>query len=103
MQSFTLIVVVLLALPPQAPSAPPQAPPTLAAVQARIAAGDQAGARAMLKEIVAADPTNFRAMYGLANVCMTPQLKDYDCAIDALAKVLAARPGDPQALLSTGV
>jgi hypothetical protein len=36
-------------------------------------------------------------------VCLGQQLKDHDCAIAALSKVLALQPCDPRALVSTDI
>lgn len=75
----------------------------MAAALAQLAAGDAAGARVTFEKVVAQQPENARAWSGLASVCLGPRLKDYDCALAALAKVLALKPSDPQALFSTGV
>jgi hypothetical protein len=103
MPVMTLAFLLWLAPQTPVPSAHPQAPPTLAAVQAVLGSGDAAGARAMLEKIVEAAPSDARAWTTLGNVCLGQRLKDFDCAISALSKVLALRPNDPQALLSIGV
>lgn len=57
-----LAAVLLAGLLPQTPSSPtPAPPPSVPAAQALIAAGDNAGARAMLEQVVAREPQNFRA------------------------------------------
>jgi hypothetical protein len=101
MRLISLALVLLLT--PQTPLPAPQPAPTIAAAQAALGAGNAAGAKAILEKVVEASPADVRAWNALGAVCLGQQLKDYDCAIAALSKVLALQPGDPRALLSTGV
>ena len=70
---------------------------------ALLGSADAAGARKLLEKILEASPEDARAWTALGNVCLGAQLRDFDCAITALSKVLGLRPNDPQALLSMGV
>lgn len=92
---FTLLAL-LIALAPQTP-------PTVAAAQAQLASGDAAGAKSILEKVVEAAPADARAWRLMGAACLGPQLKDYDCAIRALARVLVLSPDNPQALLSSGI
>ena len=94
-------LAVMLWLAPQAPVQTPD--PSVAAAQSLNAAGNAAGARAMLERVVANTPKDLFAWRFLGNLCLSPQVKDFDCAISALSKVLALQPGNPQAQLLLGV
>jgi predicted aspartyl protease len=100
-----LSIVFLLPLLAQAPppAAPAAQPASVAAAQTLLATGDAAGARKILEAVVAANPSDGPAWNAIGTVCLGPRLKDYDCAVAALTKVLALRPDDPAALLSMGV
>lgn len=78
-----------------------QPPATLAAAAARLAAGDAAGAVAILETVTAADPKNGRAWRNLG--AARQQLKDYDKAKDAYLKALEVEPGMPAPLYSLGL
>jgi hypothetical protein len=79
----------------------PQAPPTLAGAQALVARGDNAGARAMLEQVVKLEPRSFPAWTMLGSACRG--LNDNDCAIAAFTKALDIRGGDPQTMVNLGV
>ena len=95
----TVVFSCLIALLFQATPTPPA--PSVPAAQALIAAGDNAGARAMLEKLTAAEPQNFRAWSVLGNACR--RLNDNDCAIAAFTKALGIRADDAQTLLNLGV
>ena len=97
-----LAIVCLTALIGLSQSAPsPPAAPTVAAAQAMLAAGDNAGARAVLEKIAASDPRNFRVWSMLGAACR--RLNDNDCAVSAYTKALGVRPDDPQTFVNMGV
>lgn len=95
-------LALLLFFAPQTPATAPQGPPTIATAQALVGSGDAAGARKVLEQIVEATPSDARAWNALATVCLGQRLRDFDCAVNALTKVLALRPNDPAALLAMG-
>src|SRR5262245_27268706 len=96
----TMVSAGLAALLLQSTPAP-QTPPSVPAAQALLAGGDNAGARAMLEKVVAAEPKNFRAWSVLGGACR--RLNDNDCAVKAFTSALDIRPGDPQTLVNMGV
>jgi hypothetical protein len=98
-----LAVSVLAGFLSQAPTTPAPAPqaPSLSAAQALIAAGDNAGARAMLEKMTGSEPKNFRAWSMLGAACR--RLNDNDCAIASFNKALGVRPDDPQTLVNMGI
>src|SRR5262245_4109603 len=95
----TLGLLLLSALLLQSPPAP-QTAPSVAAAQALAGNGDNAGARAMLEQVVVKEPGNFRAWAALGNVCR--RLNDHDGAIKAFSKALEVHPGDPQTMVNMG-
>ena len=77
------------------------AAPTLAQAQARLQAGDAAGASTLLEQIVAAQPKDVTALRLLATA--RRQLNEIEPALAALAKAVALSPRDPQVLFDLGV
>lgn len=57
----------------------------------------------MLEKLVQLEPGQVRAWNALGTVCLGARIRDFDCAITALTKVLELRPNDPSAWLSLGV
>ncbi len=77
--------------------------PTVAAAQGLLNSGNAASARTMLEQVLTATPDDARALRSLGVVCLNPQVKDPDCALRALGRLLARQPADPQALLFSGI
>lgn len=93
------LVASLVLLHQAAPS--PQGQPSVAAAQTLIARGDNAAARAMLDQVVAREPKNFRAWTMLGATCR--RLNENDCALQAFTRALDVRPRDPQTLVNIGI
>lgn len=73
----------------------------MAAAQARVQAGDPAGARTILEAVVAAAPADARAWRLLGTV--RRQLNDHPAALTAFQKVFELQPANPQALFDLGL
>ena len=101
MKAVLTLTILMGLLAQGAPVPAPPSAPSVPAAQALIGAGDNAGARAMLEQIVAREPQNFRAWSVLGGACR--RLNDNDCAINAFGKALSIRPDDPQTLVNVGV
>lgn len=76
------------------------APPGLPEAAARLQAGDAAGARTILSELVAREASNLRAWKMLGSACVAA--KDADCSERAYRRVLELEPGSPQAYYGIG-
>jgi hypothetical protein len=99
-QSFVLLLLLTTQTPTPAATQPAPSVPTAMALAG---AGDAAGARKMLDRVVENAPSDLRAWRALGAVCLGQALRDFDCALTALSKVLELQPNDPQALLNLGV
>jgi hypothetical protein len=87
--------------PPEAPS-PPAAPAAgMPEAQAKMQAGDMAGAAKILEGVVAREPKNARAWRLLGYACL--KSKQLDRARASYEKLLALAPDTPQAFYNLGV
>ena len=95
------IVLALVATLAQQSGPVSQPPASVPAAQALAARGDNAGARAMLEQLVAREPKNFQAWSMLGGACR--RLNDNECALNSFTRALEIRAGDPQTLVNIGI
>ncbi|HEY2346727.1 MAG TPA: FG-GAP-like repeat-containing protein [Xanthomonadaceae bacterium] len=95
--AFALCAALLAMLPLHAATPEPGMPEA----QAKLQAGDAAGAQAILESVVKREPGNGMAWRALGAACI--QDKHGDCAEAALHKALELMPDSPQVMYNLGV